>query len=385
MKKIFNICIAGLVSMLCLTACSDDNDSNPTLNEGDGSFVLNVPTYAQNNVVDLKNSSTINLTTSQPNYGGVPYATIYKAFVSLDETNWSELGTTFTNTNIAIPAKEMNNAILDLAGDEPDFSAPIAVFVKLKANITATNTDTLGRAESNTVKIPQVMAYVPDANAELPETMYMTGSFPAGNGWGTWVQFAPVYDKAGMFYLMVYLPTDSEFKINKDNAWKGNEKGYNSGVNVVDDAGLTMGSSSDGNFKVGVGGWYTLFVKTEITKGEVVYNLYIEKPNVYIFGACEGGNWAYLDEWKFTVPADENGEFESPALVAGGEVRIALQLPSIDWWRTELTLKDGTTIYYRNENIANNWQSDKGAEYSIQANANQKVYLNFTTGTGRLE
>ena len=48
-------------------------------------------------------------------------------------------------------------------------------------------------------------------------------------------------------------------------------------------------------------------------------------------------------------------------------------------------LKDGMTITYRTMDIPNNWQESVGSEYSVQANAGQKVYMNFTTGTGKCE
>lgn len=388
MKKLLNIGLIGLFGVLCLTACSDDNDSNPTLDQGDGTFVLNVPEYAENNVVDLKNSTFVNLTTSQPNYGGVPYSTTYAVEISLDEVVWTDLPTTYTTTKIAIAAKEFNNAILTLSGEEPDFSAPIPVYVRLLANINATN-ESYGHAESNSVKLPNVLAYIPDANAEVPETMFMTGSFPAGGGdWSVWVKFNPVYDKPGFFYTMVYIPAGGEFKINPESKWGGKEKGFNQVNEINDLAGAGVGPAGDDsncNFKIANGGWYTIFVRTEIDKGELVYKFYMQEPNVYIFGNANGGTWDYSPDWKFEVPADENGFFVSPALTASGEVRIALQLQGIDWWRTELTLKDGATIYYRNENIADNWEKDKGPEYSIPGDPGKKVYLNFTTNTGKCE
>ena len=383
MKKILYSLLA-LTMVLAFNSCKDDNDSNPVFKQNSTTFVLNLPTYAANNVVDLKNSSTIDFTTNQPDYNGVPYAVVYTAWVSMDGENWTQLSTTYTTTQISIPTKEVNNALLDLAGDEPDFSAPFAVQFKLTANVSGSGSAVLGDAESNVVTLPNVQAYVPDSNAELPDNMYITGDFPAGNGWGTWVQFAPVYDKAGYFYLMVYMQAGAAFKINPDAAWKGNEMGYNNSDKCTwtDNADAGVTSSSDGNFVFTNGGWYNLVVQAVIEKGAVHYYLNIYEPDIYIIGACEGGNWSVMDEWKFTVPADADSDFVSPALAAGGEVRMCFKFGSIDWWRTEFTLVNNSTIYYRNENIANNWNDDKGSEYSIQALAGQKVYINFTTGTG---
>lgn len=409
MKKIFYLTLA-LAMCLGFTACEDDNDSNPVFYGGDGTFRLNTPEYAENNVIDLANANTVNLTCSQPKYyktdagmvdaesiflnnimrdgsinKPVPYVTIYSVCLSVDNANFETLSTTYTTTNIKIPVKEFNNTVVSLAEDagmDVENLGPIPVYVYLTAHVQAANTDNLGQAVSNTVILPYVQIYTSSSTVELPETMYMTGDFPAGSGWGNWVQYAPVYDKAGQFYAMVYFQDGAQFKINPESKWGGKEMGYNDGVTIEDPTGAGISSSSDGNFVIGRGGWYTMYVKSEVAKGELKYTMYLCEPNVYIFGNTNGGVWSYDDAWKFSVPADATGEFVSPALVAGGEVRIAVQLPSIDWWRTEFTLKDGTTIYYRNENIANNWNDDLGSEYSVQALAGQKVYLKFTDGTG---
>ena len=65
MKKILFFATAMLCSLCALTACSDDNDSNPVLIQPDG-FVLNTPSLAAY-TIDLKNSK-IDLTWSQPKY-----------------------------------------------------------------------------------------------------------------------------------------------------------------------------------------------------------------------------------------------------------------------------------------------------------------------------
>ena len=68
MKNILKSSLLLFAAMLMLTACSDDNDHNPTLQEPT-SFVLNTPALA-NSVVDLANSKSVQLTCSQPDYSG---------------------------------------------------------------------------------------------------------------------------------------------------------------------------------------------------------------------------------------------------------------------------------------------------------------------------
>ena len=55
------ICITSL-----FTACTDDNDSNPTLIQPT-EFVLNAPAYA-NETVDLQHAADVAFTWSQPKY-----------------------------------------------------------------------------------------------------------------------------------------------------------------------------------------------------------------------------------------------------------------------------------------------------------------------------
>ena len=108
------------------------------------------------------------------------------------------------------------------------------------------------------------------------------------------------------------------------------------------------------------------------------------EPNVYVFGATAKDSWGYTDEWKFTVPDTKEGNFESPVLGATGEVRMCIQA-NTDWWRLEFTLKDGTDIFYRENNAVNSGWTDMGSEYSVTGKSGQKIYLNFASGTGEVK
>ena len=63
MKKIYQFTMLLLVGAFALTACDDDNDSNPILTQPT-SFVLNNPAITGN--VDLQKSQSVTLTWSQP-------------------------------------------------------------------------------------------------------------------------------------------------------------------------------------------------------------------------------------------------------------------------------------------------------------------------------
>ncbi len=381
MKKIFYLLLMAGAVLLLGTSCSEDRDSNPTFQEAT-SFVLNTPAYAANNVYDLQNSDYVVLTCTQPAYG-IPVATLYTAHVSLDGENFTPLTTTSTTAKFNIPASELNETILDIAG-ETDLTKPLPVYLKLTAHVYGN--EELGVSESNVITLPNVQAFVPEVTIDLPKNMYIVGGFPASDGWQIFVPLHAAYSQDGWFYGVVYLPDGAEFKVNPDNGWKGNDKGYGQ-VTPVDNAGAGYVSGGDGetaNMKVENGGWYTVVVKTKVANAAVNYTVEINEAKVYIIGAAEGGNWSLMDEWRFTAPADANGDWVSPAFAGAGELRMAIDCGT-DWWKTEFTIKSDGTLYYRDVDIPQNWAENVGADFSTQVNMGEKAYVNFTTGTGSVK
>lgn len=95
MKKIFKsiMVLPAVVCGMMLTGCEKDIDSNPVLaideslvdNPNAVAFTLNTPANAANNVYDLiVPDATLNLTCSQPSFGGMPLVVDYFVQVSLD-------------------------------------------------------------------------------------------------------------------------------------------------------------------------------------------------------------------------------------------------------------------------------------------------------------
>ena len=97
MKNILKSTLLLMCSVGLFAACSDDNDSNPTLQQP-STFVLNEPGYASQ-TINLANSSDLPFTWSQPDYG-FPIEASYDLQVSLsgnftistDEANADEYG-----------------------------------------------------------------------------------------------------------------------------------------------------------------------------------------------------------------------------------------------------------------------------------------------------
>ena len=379
MKKIFySLLIAGCG--LCLTvACDEDRDSNPTINQDVSSFVLNTPSNAVN-IYDLENSSAVVLTTTQPDYG-IPVAVTYQPSISLNGTDFKTLPTTYTTTTISIDANEVNNAVLDLAGDA-DLSSPISVSFKLSATVVG-----MPVIESNVVELPHVLAYVPVVEISLPTEFYFVGSYK-GSEWSTFTPMHQAYSVDGMFYAIIPFEQGSNFKISPKNGW-GSDMGYGASA-VTLDGELAQGvtSSDDGNFIFnGETGLYTAVIKAKIANGSLAYTMSFTPASIYVYGACEPTGlaaWAADDANKFTDNGD--GTATSPALGGDGELRLAVDCGT-DWWKTEFTIMTDGTLFYRNCDIPNNWADNIGADYSFAGVSGKTIILDFTSasGSGKME
>lgn len=223
-------------------------------------------------------------------------------------------------------------------------------------------------------------------------TMYMIGKHTNWD-WAQAVELVPANKNTntnGKYWCIAYVGAGESngFKFNTSAAWDGGEFGYAgatlvshvAGVNFVDDGG---------NIAVDKAGWYLFGVekKAEIDEeqqptGKYLYTVNIFTPDVYVYGNTNGGGWGDDPNWKFSVPADASGEFVSPALAAKGELRLCVHpLTSAgnewigEWWQSEFLFFNGEIAY----------RGQGGDQDRVNAEAGQKVYLNFTTGKARLE
>ena len=111
MKNILKSTLLLLCSICLFTACDDDNDSNPTLQQPT-TFTLNTPSYAAT-AIDLATSIEIPFTWSQPAYG-FPVAAQYQLQVSLTDS--------WTISTDEAAADESGATIADYATIEDIFS-----------------------------------------------------------------------------------------------------------------------------------------------------------------------------------------------------------------------------------------------------------------------
>ncbi len=387
-KRICNISwLLALLAVVTLgfTACDTDTDSNPTLDlshVGEG-FPLNVPANAENNTYDLANATSLELTCSQPNYGGMPLMVRYYVQVSLTEdfASFKELATSYTKAKMAVDAREINDAMVELfqeANPDTDYPAtPRPLYIKLRAVIDGT--DNMGETYSNVITLPSVLASYQAPEATFETQLYVVGQ-AIGEAWSTWKPVPQIYDMPGCYYTVVYVPEGTGFKWG---AYEQDWRGYDRIRNWDDVAGADVSASSDGNIVFANGGWYTLFFEAEIVGSSVQYDLHILPAEVYVIGNSMGGNWNVADPTlALQAPADQTGDWVSPAFTGSGELRAYVNVPGYDWWRTEFTLHNGE-VYWRDVNIIDSW-SELGSDYAVQVSPGQCLYVNFDSNTGEV-
>lgn len=388
MKKIFKfMLLPALVLPLLFTSCDDDRDSNPTLDlshVADG-FVLNTPAVAENNTYDLISAKSLRLTCSQPNYGGVPYSMRYyvqvsidPAFVSDPTATHTELATFYRTADMQVNATEINNAIVALfQAANPDTSVPeeMPVYIRLRAVIGDATDTSLGETFSNTITLRSVKATYEAPDAKFTDNLYLIGS-SIQTPWQSWKPIPKVFGLEGNYYGVIYLPAGGEFKWGTEN---NDDRGYNRLKEINDEANAVITEGEEHRIKVANAGWYTLLFKGKITedKKNIEWTLTVYPTQICLIGACIGQTeWGFADNTALTAPADQKGEWVSPAFTDSKELRVSVKVGKIDWYRTEFTLYKGN-VFWRRYDIVNNWAETEGADYSVTPKVGQKLYINF--------
>lgn len=377
----------ALVLPLLFTSCDDDRDSNPTLDlshVADG-FVLNTPAVAENNTYDLISAKSLRLTCSQPNYGGVPYSMRYyvqvsidPAFVSDGTATHTELATFYRTADMQVNATEINNAIVTLfQAANPDTSVPeeMPVYIRLRAVIGDATDTSLGETFSNTITLRSVKATYEAPDAKFTDNLYLIGS-SIQTPWKSWKPIPKVFGMEGNYYGIIYLPAGGEFKWGTEN---NDYRGINRLKEINDEAGAGISAGEEQNIKVANAGWYTLLFKGKITedKKNIDWTLTVYPTQICLIGTCIGqSEWGFADNTALTAPADQNGEWVSPAFTASSELRVSVKVGKLDWYRTEFTLYKGN-VFWRRYDIVNNWAETEGADYSVTTQVGQKLYINF--------
>ena len=380
MKKIFYSLLIAAVTIGFTTSCDEDRDSNPTLSIPT-SFVLNTPGLAANNVYDLPNGS-VNLTTSQPDYGGWPASVIYVPQVSLTgaDGSWIELGTTFPSTQIQIDGDELNTTVLNAykaANNDETPEGSLPIYLRLRAYLS--NSTNLGEVYSNAVQI-KVMAYEPPVELALPTSIYVCGG-SIDQAWSTWKFCPQVFGKEGRFYTLIYNNADGFKWGNKANDWFGYSM-IDEFDNQVD--GMEISEDGDGNIVFSKVGWYALEFISSIEGKNLKYKLVVSEGALYAQGAAvDNASWSGQ---LMTAPDTKDGYWTFTDWTGSGELRAYISVAGEDWWRTEFTVVDGGIVWRdADHNCDANWNDDVGSEYSIQVGPGKTLYVNIDNLTGYVE
>ena len=380
MKKTYNIIV--LLALIGLFWSCEDDD-NVVLQQPE-SFVLNTPKYASG-IYDLKNTETIEFTTSQPEYGFTA-AAIYKVEVSLsqDFSEYVTLSGSHTTAKFTINAADLALTLVGMHGvtDESEYPTdPHPLYVRLSSVL---NEKDAGAVYSNIITLPLVKGYFALDPVVMPENMYIIGNAAGDWSWDNATVMIPVYGSPGKFWAMQYLGqidgNNAEIKFNYTKAWDDNEFGFE-GTTINENGGTADVGSSDSGGNIGIGnpGWYIVVVTTSIEGREFEYAVDFYPPNVQLQGETAGGNWDTTDEkYRFSVPALSQGAdapFISPAFTNTGEIRASIKLPGHEWWHTEFIVLNGKF-------------EARGAgddQDRVIGDAGKKLYINFTTKTGKIE
>ena len=364
---------------VALTSCEDDNGSNPTLTFPK-SFVLNTPGLAASNVYDLPNG-TVNLTTSQPDYGGWPAAVTYAVQVSLTgaDGTWKELPTTYTSTRMSVSGDEINQVVLDeyrAANDKNDPEGDTPIYLRLRAFLADTGMN-FGEVFSNAISI-NVRSYDAPTELTLPTSIYVCGNSIA-DAWSTWKFVPAVFGKEGRFYTMIYNNADGFKWGNKANDWYGYDM-----IDEFDTAkapGLTVSTDNDGNIVFDKAGWFVLKFIASIEGKRIKYKLVIADGAAGVIGNGIG-NW---DGELMEVPADKS-PWTFSNFTGSGELRAYIVVPDEDWWRCEYTIKDGELVWRDNEhNSDSSWLQDVGEDYSVTVGAGSVLTVDFDRSQGSVK
>lgn len=384
MKNIIKSALLVVMSLTLMTACSDDNDSNPSI-QTPTEFKLNTPAL-ENTPIDLANSSKIMLTCSQPNYGytaSVQYTV--QVATKPDMSDAVELSETSTSAKVAVNASLLASALTNIYVEqgktEADFPMDVKAYLRLKANIVTSNGNVVDGTEilSNIVSLNKIHLLFSLPPVNLPSHIYVVGNFCDWK-FDNCFDMVQVYGTDNTFWRLVYID-ESGIKLNSAQEFNGNEKGY-AGITVSGDCKDDI-IDKDGNIASKNPGWYLVIVTTSVVNREIHYDVQFNKPTIWLIGPAAGSD-DFAEEaegWSFTVPTTKDGEFVSPAFVgsvpAGTDkgVRMYVKIPGHDWWHSEFVTLDGKIKY----------RATGGDQDRATGNVGQQVHLNFAKGTGEIK
>lgn len=339
-------------------ACSDDNDSNPTLIQPT-EFVLNTPAYV-NETVDLATSESLRLTWSQPKYTeeNAPINATYEVQVSptnsftvstaqadADESgatvaDYAAIDKTSQTCYTDVAASDLATALMKVAkwenGAVPEEQT---AYIRVNAYVLE-GTTRLNPIVSNVVEV-KVKPYYIELKDAAPIMWYMVGNNIADGSWGDdpavtccpmFLQSGYSYDKTtggGEITYLNYFTTDS-WKIQpSDFNWDYGFMGDGTNANT---AVYRNGEGDAGNIWVDPAGYYLVTVNTNTNTCTIVQQEIT--PTVYD-QICITGDFNNWGDTNMT-PANKSGEnhvwYYVLTVDEGSTAQVKFKIP--DSWDT---------------------------------------------------
>ena len=365
MKKIYQLTMLLLAGAFALTACEDDNESNPTLVQPT-QFVLNAP--AVNGNIDLQRSQTVALTWSQPrpyNDFDAPVVPTYKVQISptgsfnkeydanLEDNTGADFFTldeTYNSgQNVEINTETIDRKLVQLFlwEDASKVPAILDLAIRVKACIQDAGFHEYKTIYSNVVNMKAVPYYIELKPAE-PIIWYMVGSCIGSSSWSNGEVgqgLVPMflvpneqYDAAtgaGLTSFTGYFPEEGQFKfVLTPGSWD-DQLNYTN----VKNPGSFLGDYDGDNHNIAIleAGYYTIQVDTKTN--DITINKYEDNVKVYP-QLCVAGTF---NEWSdtdmtpvFTLDGAENHIWKCE--VNGGD-KLKVKIPGS--WETNWGYKSG--------------------------------------------
>jgi hypothetical protein len=331
-SKIFHsltMFMAGWGLAATLTACSDDNDSNPSLIQPTG-FTLNTPAYV-NETVDLESTSELKLSWSQPQYtsDNAPLPVTYEIQVSptnsftvstdqaaADESgatvaDYAALARTTTKCDYTLVSADLDKALVQIkkwtVNEVPDVQT---AFIRINAFINENGTR-LNSVVSNAIELKFNPYYIELKDA-APIMWYLVGDNILDGLWSNnpgvsslpmMIQSDFAYDKATGTGEITYLNyiTNKGWKIQPaDFNW---DLGFMSGGSA-NTAVFRNGGADGGNIWCEPEGYYLVTVNTATNECSIVKQDITPKVYSQICMAGSFNEWADAN----MTPANKSGE-----------------------------------------------------------------------------
>lgn len=365
MKTFIKSTLLLICGAMFFTACDDDRDNNPTIQEPT-TFVLNTPSYAKANV-DLATSTSLSFSWSQPAYG-FPALAAYQIQMSptntwtkdihdgeLDDAgspvgNFKTFDNEFSVVRGELLAADVAKGLEEIMHWTKDgVPASQTVYVRVRSVYAG---DTI---YSNTVTI-NVLPYYVELKPAAPVVWYLIGNCIGDGSWSNGgaanvgQSLVPLYMIDGQEYDRTtgegkisytgYFPGptqtadgewQAQFKLIKTPGSWDSQIDYSKFTNIASNDAFA--TNNDGNVVVMKGGYYTITVDTKAQTATIEEYAKTAKAYTTMFLAGGYNGWSTTEDAMSPISTYEFAEnhnwFKQVTFTEEGEFKFT---DSNDWW-----------------------------------------------------